>query len=68
MLNVKYPNVTVHLTGTDGNVFALIGAVKSELLRSGVSADEVRNFTNEAMVQCSYDHVIQLIMRTVEVE
>jgi hypothetical protein len=62
-----FPDVTVQLTGEDGNVFAVIGAVQRALRRSGYR-EEASAFAREAMAQSSYDEVLQLVMRTVEVE
>lgn len=62
----KY-EVTVALTGTDGNVFGLIGATK-RAIRQAVGTAEADAFAKEAMSQESYDDVLRLIMETVEVE
>lgn len=45
----KYPNIMVKLTGTDGNVFALIGKVREGLRRGKVSDSEVSQFSQEVM-------------------
>jgi hypothetical protein len=62
-----YPDVTVHLTGTDGNVFAIIGAVQKAIRRAHGSG-AASAFATEAMAQPSYDAVLRLVMRTVEVD
>ena len=60
-----YPGVEVHLsTGRNGNVFALIGAVREALRGAGVDPGA---FTAAAMAQGSYDEVLRLILATVEV-
>ena len=66
-MEVKYPDVTVKLTGTDGNVFAIVGKVKNAIWKKhGMEASDA--FRKEAFEQGSYDEVLQLCMRTVEVE
>jgi hypothetical protein len=67
--NIEFPDIDVQLTGNDGNVFAIIGAVNKALRRSGDPAAVARQetFTADAMSCESYDAVIQLAMRTVNV-
>lgn len=62
-----YPNITVQLSGQDGNAFMMIGRVKRELRAGGVSPQEQDKFMAEAMAG-DYDHVLQTIMRWVDVE
>ena len=66
MEGVKYPEIKVQLTGEDGNPFAIIGKTSRALKRGGVSAEEVREFQDEAMSE-DYDHLLQTAMRWVEV-
>lgn len=57
---------TVKLSGEDGNVFAIIGAVSKGLKRAGLSkeADDFR----EKVKNCeSYDAVLRLVSTYVEV-
>lgn len=63
----RYPDVTVTLVGEDGNAFAILGKVRKALKRAGVPADEVDAFTSEATAG-DYDHLLQTVMRWVEVE
>lgn len=46
---MKYPDIEVQLTGTDGNAFALMGVVGSALRRNKVPKDEIDKFYKEAM-------------------
>jgi hypothetical protein len=63
----KYPDVAVRLVGFDANVFAIIGTVAKALRRTkGEGAAEA--YRVEAMNAASYDEVLQITMRTVEVE
>lgn len=64
--DVKFPDVTVELIGRDGNVFSIIGAVTKALKRAG-HPDAALDFANAAMDSGSYDDVLALVQRTVEV-
>lgn len=58
---------TVQLTGTDGNVFSIIGNVSRALKKDG-QRDKAKEFENKAMSQGSYDEVIQLAFDYVDIE
>lgn len=66
-MQAKHPEIAVRLTEVNGNVFAVIGAVRSALQRAGLR-EEARSFVTEAMSLNSYDEVLQLCLRTVSVE
>ena len=55
------------LVGTDGNVFSIIGKVSGTLRKAGLK-DKVKEFTDKAFSAESYEAVIQLAMKYVEVE
>jgi hypothetical protein len=57
---------TCKLTGTDGNVFAIIGKVSRTLKDSGLKS-EASEFTSKAMQCGSYDDVLALCFNYVEV-
>jgi hypothetical protein len=63
---VAYPHVAVQLTGGDSNVFAIIGTV-ARALRRQIGADAADTYTAAAMACGSYDEVLHLTMRTVDV-
>jgi hypothetical protein len=63
---VKYPAITVELTGTDGNAFAVMGAVKKALQRAGVSQEEVSKYVAESTAG-DYDNLLRVAMRWVDV-
>ena len=46
-IKIRHPEVTVQLTGTDGNAFAVLGAVKNALAGAGVSEAEQAEFCSE---------------------
>lgn len=54
------------LTGTDGNVFAIIGKVISTLKKFN-QRDKALEFASKAMEQKSYDDVLKLVLQYVEV-
>jgi len=62
----KYPDITVPLTGTDGNAFAVLGTVNRALRQAGVSQTERDAFLQEATAG-DYDALLQVVMQWVEV-
>lgn len=66
-LRVKYPHITVNLSESDGNAFAIVGRVAKAMRRGGCTVDQVKEFQKEAMAG-DYDHLLQTCMRYVEVE
>lgn len=58
----KYPDITVPLTGLDGNAFAVLGRCRTAALEAGLSEDETAAFMSEAMAD-NYDHLLQTAMR-----
>lgn len=55
------------LTETDGNVFALIGAVSRTLKKAGLIG-QAKEFEDRAFQCGSYDETLRLMMRYVDVE
>ena len=62
-----HSNVTVELSGHDGNAFAIIGRCMAAARKSGLSREEVEEFRTEAM-SGDYDHLLQTCMKYFEVE
>lgn len=62
----QYPDVEVRLSGQDGNVFGIIGAVAGALRRTG-RREAAREFTKAATECLSYQDVISLATETVNV-
>lgn len=54
------------LVGTDGNVFSIIGKV-SQTLRAAKLPEQAKEFTSKALSSASYDEVLRLCMKYVEV-
>jgi len=66
-MDVKYPNITVVLVGTDGNALAIVGKVKRALRNNFVPDNEIDEFVKDAL-SGDYDHVLQTCMKWVNVE
>ena len=66
MSQAKYPEVEVELVGQDGNAFYIIGTVKKALLRHGLSEEEAKVYTEEAM-SGDYNHVLSTTMQWVTI-
>lgn len=64
---IRYPEVTVQLTGQDGNAFFIIGRVTAALRKAGVTEEEREEFTEDAM-SGDYDHVLQTVLAWVTVK
>jgi hypothetical protein len=64
---VQYPEVTVTLSGEDGNAFGILGRVQRALRNAGVPDEEISQFMEEATAG-DYDHLLQTVMRWVDWE
>ena len=60
-------NITVQLTGTDGNIFAIIAKVREALRRNGRS-DLVKEFTDYITSSSSYEEALSRVMEYVIVK
>lgn len=59
--------LTVGLIGHDENAFAILGSVRRVLREGGYPPEFIRAFVQEATASY-YDHLLQTVMRYVEVE
>ncbi len=64
---VKYPDITAHLSGEDGNAFGIIWRVRQAMKDARVRRIEIDEFVSEAM-DGDYDHLLQTCMKWVNVE
>lgn len=64
--SVRFPDVHVELSGTDGNAFAVLGADRKALRRSGASEADLAAFHAEATAG-DYDQLLATTMRWVVV-
>jgi hypothetical protein len=62
------PKPVVQLTGTDGNVFSIIGACTQAARRAGWTVAEVSGLRERLMGAGSYDGVLQQAMRELDVQ
>lgn len=67
MSDVKFPDIVVPLTGTDGNIFSLLGKVRRALIDAGVPKEEISQFAHEVFGSSSYEAAIGVIVRWVNV-
>ena len=61
MTTTRYPNITVQLTGNDGNAFAIMGAVRKALRRANVSSEEIAEYTAQS-TSGDYDNLLRVAM------
>ena len=66
-MSVKYPEVNVELSGTDGNAFSILARVSNALKRAGVGQAERDSFYNEATAG-DYDALLRTAMKWVNVD
>jgi len=57
-----HPDIEVELVGKNGNAFAIIAACRKQAKRSGLSQEDIEQFTEEA-TSGDYDHVLQICMK-----
>ena len=62
----RFPEVSVKLTCDDRNSYAVLGAVRREMRRCGVSALEIEAFTEEATID-DFDHLMHTCSQWVDV-
>jgi len=62
----KYPEISVSLTGQDGNAFSILARVMKAMRKHGLSLEEVQKFEDEA-TSVDYDHLLTTVMEYVEV-
>ena len=66
IVDTRYPDIEVQLTGRDGNAFAIMGAVKGALRKAGVPQHEIDQYIEESM-SGDYNHLLVTAMEWVEV-
>jgi hypothetical protein len=62
----KY-DVTVQLTGNDGNAFAIMGRVQSALEDAGATQEEIKQYLDESM-SGDYDNLLRTACAWVAVQ
>lgn len=66
MNEVRYPEITVQLTGMDGNAFGIIGMVARALRAAGVEQKYIEEYNEQAM-SGDYNNLLRTTMEWVEV-
>lgn len=66
LTNVKHPEITVRLSGQDGNGFFIASRVRMALKKAGVSEEEREEFWADAL-SGGYDHLLATAMAWVDV-
>ena len=66
-MNIKFPNITVQLTGRDGSALAIVGAVIRALRKGGVGPRDIDDY-QAAALSGDYDHLLSVTMDTVEID
>ena len=64
---VRFPDVTVQLSGEDGNAFFILGKVFKALCRAGATNQELKEFDEQA--KCGdYNNLLRTCMEWVNVK
>lgn len=66
-MDTKYPEITVRLSGADGNAGVIVGYVARALKGYGVVNEEIDEFRKDAY-SGDYDHLLRTAMAWVNVE
>ena len=67
MSDTKYPDISVQLTGQDGNAYAIMGAVSRALRRAGVPKEEIDAYVAES-TSGDYNHLLVVACEWVSVD
>jgi hypothetical protein len=60
-MSPKYPDITVELTGHDGNAFVVLGRCRQAAQQADLNDDQIAAFMAEAM-EGDYDHLLRTAM------
>jgi len=63
---VIYSDITVKLSGRDGNAFAILNAVIRSLRAYGVDKETIDKFIADA-ISSNYEHLLQVCMQWVNI-
>lgn len=66
-LNPAYPEVTVQLSGLNGNIGTLMAAVSDGLKRFGAHREDINDMRKNVFASKSYDEALQVLMSWVNV-
>ena len=65
-MDPKYKNISVQLTGQDGNAFAIMAKVSGALRKNDVPEGEVEQYLSESM-EGDYDNLLRTAMSWVNI-
>jgi len=65
-MNAKYPDITAHLVGHDGNAFSVLGIVAAALKAGGIGSAQIAEFNAQATAG-DYDDLLRTCHEWVEV-
>ncbi|TKW61717.1 MAG: hypothetical protein DI628_03580 [Blastochloris viridis] len=57
-----YPDITLQLSGEDGNALSILGCARRAATEAGLSLEERDKFQQEAL-SGDYDHLLQTCMK-----
>lgn len=60
-MSPKYPDITVELTGHDGNSFVVLGSCRQAAQQADLNDDQIATFMAEA-IEGDYDHLLRTAM------
>ena len=66
-MNATKYNVTVQLSGRDGNAFAIMAAVSKALRQAGVSEEEINQYQDESM-SGNYENLLLVAAQWVNIK
>lgn len=67
MTNIKHPEITVQISGQDGNAFMILGICRRVMERAHLSQEEIDQFMKEAM-SGDYNNLLATTMAWFDVE
>ena len=65
--HAKFPQVTVRLTGENGNTLNLLAVCSRAMRRAGISQADVDQLTRDVLGSASYEDALRAMMATVSV-
>lgn len=65
-MTAKYPEITVQLSGEDGNIFHILGRIRSAMRQQGVDSDEIDRFSEQIAAAKSYDEALRVCIEWVD--
>ena len=67
MTNIKHPEITVQLSGQDGNAFMILSLCKRAMQLAHLPQEEIDQFMKEAM-SGDYNHLLATAMTWFDIE